>query len=235
LNDSDVDAYSIAFACKNENWEHVQKTVDSHMKNILRETGADDYQCYLTGKQCFRREKYPDYKGQRKQEKPKWHSAIRQYLIEEHNAIVTDDGREADDWIAEICRDDWNKKYVTSKGVKTALVRSALKYVPCSSDKDFNTFPGWHYNPKWKVKYWVSEEDADLWFWCQMIQGDTADNIKGIPGKGKMAAYKILSKAEDPKLAVIAAYRNHYGEDFKEMYDKNYELLHIGKRIGARL
>jgi hypothetical protein len=43
-----------------------------------------------------------------------------------------------------------------------------------------------------------------------------------------MAAYKILSEAEDPKLATIAAYRAHFGEDFQEMYDKNYELLHIG-------
>lgn len=223
LIDSDIIAYSVAFACADEEWEEVAHTVDAHIREIVHNSGALDYKCYLTGSTCWRREKYPDYKGQRKQEKPKWHSAIREYLIEEHNAIVTDDGREADDVIAQMCREDWEDKYVKGKGVKTAL-----KYIACSSDKDFNIFPGWHYNPKWKVKYWVSEEDAELWLCCQMIQGDTVDNIKGIPGKGKMAAYKILADAEDPKLAVIAAYREHYGEEFDYFYDKNYELLRIG-------
>ena len=223
LIDSDIVAYKIAFVCKNEEWFQVQHTVDAHIMEILHNTKASDFKCYLTGSRCRRREKYSDYKGQRKQEKPKWHTEIREYLISDYNAIVTDNGDEADDWIAKKCRKDWDQKYIKDRGVKTAL-----RYIACSSDKDFNTFPGWHYNPDKKVKYWVSEEDADLFFWSQMIMGDTTDNIKGIPRKGKMAAYKILSEAVDPKLAVIAQYKIAFEDDWEETYNKNYELLKIG-------
>jgi hypothetical protein len=230
LIDSDIIAYKIAFACKNEtDFQQVAHSVDVHINDILRATECDDFECYLTGSKCFRREKYNDYKGQRKQEKPKWHSWIRKYLIEEYNAVVTDDGREADDHIIEFQRDElqfWGQRGFDNRSVKSCM----SKYIAVSTDKDFNTACGWKYNPDKKVKYWVSEEDAELFFWSQMIMGDTVDNIKGIPGKGKMAAYKILSEAEDPKLAVIAAYKIAYPdeEEFKAMYQKNYECLYIG-------
>ena len=43
-----------------------------------------------------------------------------------------------------------------------------------------------------------------------------------------MKAYKILSEAEDPRLAVIAQYKIAFDDDWEEMYNKNYELLYIG-------
>lgn len=233
LIDADIICYTVAFACADEDWEQVQHTVDAHINEIVHNSGADDFELFLTGSECWRRAKYPDYKGQRKQEKPEWHSHIKEYLINDYNAIVTDDGREADDIISEMCTAHYKDVLISSFEIPMPCswednIKQDCNLVACSSDKDFNTFPGFHYNPKWKVKYWVSEEDAELWFQCQMIMGDTVDNIKGIPGLGKMAAYKILSEAEDPALAVIAQYKTKFEDDWEQEYNKNYELLRIG-------
>ena len=97
-------------------------------------------------------------------------------------------------------------------------------------DKDLNTFPGYKFNPDKEILYYVTESDAWLFFWCQMIMGDSCDNIKGIPRKGKMAAYKILVDSDDPELSVKHAYLDHYGDDWKQWYDKNYDLLYMGSR-----
>ena len=209
LIDFDVLVYRACFACKDEPLGVVEEKIDEYVNDILKACGTKDFQGYLTGGTCFRREKYPDYKGNRKQEKPEWYKEIRDYLVQEYDAIVTDDGREADDVLV----------LEQSNNLEETII--------CSSDKDFNTQEGWKYNPNWDVKYWVSEEDAELWFWCQMVMGDTSDKIKGVKGHGKAWCIKNLD-CEDPKLAVIALYRKVYGDDFEEYYNKNYELLRIG-------
>ena len=52
----------------------------------------------------------------------------------------------------------------------------------------------------------VSLEEADRWFWTQCLTGDPVDGYKGVPGIGAKGAEKILSKAEDPWQAIVAAY-----------------------------
>jgi len=204
-------------------------TVDAHIAEIVHSSGVDDYGLFLTGDKCNRRNKYPEYKAKRASEKPAYHPFIREYLICEYNAIVTDDGREADDLIAEICISEWKSWSALNNGPS---LDGCLEYIACSSDKDFNTFPGWHYNPKWRVKYWVSEEDAELWLACQLIMGDSCDNIKGLPDHGSYAAYNILKDCTDPLLRAKLAYQYHYRDNctksWSEEYNKNLELLKIG-------
>ena len=207
LIDSDSMTYKFCFACAGEPLEYVLGEVDQYIHDIVSNLGTDDFQLYLTGPACWRRDKYSDYKANRKTEKPPFWQEVRDHLVQEWNAVVSDDGREADDHVA------------AAQTEQTCIV---------SIDKDLNTIQGWHYHPDKKLKYFVSQEDADLFFWCQMIMGDTTDNIKGIPRKGKMAAYKILSEAVDPKLAVIAQYKIAFEDDWEQMYNKNYELLKIG-------
>lgn len=210
LIDSDIIAYKLAFAYADEPWAEVKICVDNYINEILALSGAQEYKCFLTGSGCRRREKYPDYKGHRKQEKPEYWEPIREHLIKEHNAIVTSDGDEADDILV----------LEQSKDIDGTIL--------CSSDKDMNIQQGKKYNPDKKIIYHVSEHDAECWFQCQMLIGDTADNIKGIPGIGKMKAYKILEGSKDYKLSVIAQYRKYYGEDFEYYYYKNLELLDVG-------
>lgn len=220
LIDFDVEVYAACYSAAGGYVQDVYQKLDERINKIIHGSGADSFQGYLTGSTCWRREKYSDYKGSRKSEKPEFYQEARDYLIQEYDAVVTDDGREADDWIAEI------------QGNQILCpVSDDNDIIACSSDKDFNTFPGWHYNPKWDVKYWVSEQDADTWFWAQMVMGDTVDNIKGVKGKGKVWVIKHFPEAQDLKLCVIALYREVYGDDFEEMYNKNFELLTIGAPV----
>jgi len=225
LVDSDIMAYSIAFSTADEDWEDVASTVDAHIREIVRNSGADDYQLYLTGTRCWRREKYADYKAGRVSEKPKWHSAIREYLISDYNAEVTDDGREADDVICEMCSNGQDNTKIENYGPTL---------IACSSDKDFNIVPGWHYNPKWKCKYWVSEEDADLWFACQLILGDKVDDIEGLDGWGKVRCVQILSDGNPIKRSMIA-YKYFYGKEWEAPFMKAFELLDVGATRNADL
>lgn len=209
LYDADSLIYKKCFSKSTTSVDEVIMEMNASIREILYDLKSDDIELHLTGSNCRRRAKYSDYKGERP-ERPEFYQEAKDYLIQEWNALLSENGDEADDTVAMAQTED------------TCIV---------AIDKDLNTIPYWHYNPDKKIKYWVSPEDAELFFWSQMIMGDTVDNIKGIKGKGKMAAYKILSEAKDYKLAVIAAYRNVYGDDFKKEYDKNYELLFIGKPV----
>ena len=59
-----------------------------------------------------------------------------------------------------------------------------------SEDKDLNNTPGWHYTPRKREKYWVSETQATRHFWYQMLMGDATDNIKGVPKVSKTMQLK---------------------------------------------
>ena len=226
LVDSDIMAYSIAFKTADEDWDHVASTVDAHIREIVHNSGCDDYQLYLTGSQCWRREKYLDYKAGRTSEKPKWHSAIREYLISDYNAEVTDDGREADDVICSMQMEEYD--FWGARGFDNRTEQQCCKIVACSSDKDFNIVPGWHYNPKWKVKYWVTQEDADLWFACQLILGDKVDDIEGLDGWGKVRCVQIISDG-NPIQRSVTAYKYYYGVDWVEPFKKAFDLLDVGQ------
>ena len=72
----------------------------SHLYTLI--DGEPDYKVYLTGKGNFRHDiaVTEPYKGNRKEkEKPVHLEAIRQYLIKDWNAVVSE-GEEADDLIA---------------------------------------------------------------------------------------------------------------------------------------
>ena len=64
-------------------------------------------------------------------------------------------------------------------------------------DKDLDGVPGWHY--VWKGKregvFYVTETEADRFFYTQMLTGDATDNI---PGLFKMVGVKALAKTKAP-------------------------------------
>lgn len=69
----------------------------------------------------------------------------------------------------------------------------------CSTDKDLNNTPGWHYNFKEGRKYWIDEDQAIKNFYLQLLTGDKTDNIIGIPGIGPVKAEQILEGATTEK------------------------------------
>ena len=188
LLDSDILGYRIAFACENETVDVAKHRLDHYITDILmcgvdntfKDCFCDSWQLYLTGKNNFRYgvATTVPYKGNRVAPKPQHLQALRQHMIEEWGASVTD-GDEADDAIA---------IDGTTLGLACVMV---------SLDKDFDQIPGWHYNFVKKIGYFVDERQGLYSFYKQILTGDTADNIQGLAGIGPVKAAKKLAVCED--------------------------------------
>ena len=134
-------------------------------------------QIYLTGSGNYRQElaKLAPYKGNRDpSSRPVHYQAIRDYLVEHHGAVVVD-GREADDEVSIQARQ-----------------RHPHDYVIASIDKDLDQISGLHYDYMRHVKYDVSAEDAQRWFWIQCLSGDPGDNVPGCHRVGPVRAAKLI-------------------------------------------
>lgn len=170
LIDSDSLLYKAGFVCNQPDQENLACwQLDVLMKDILETTGADTYQCYLSGGANFRYDIYPLYKGNRvDMVRPIHLQALRQHLVEKWGATITD-GIEADD------------------AVVIAQYAGAGDTAIAHIDKDIDMAAGKHYNFTKKIWYDVSEQEGMRWFFHQLILGDKADNIPGFDGKMRPA------------------------------------------------
>ena len=65
------------------------------------------------------------------------------------------------------------------------LGASSGKAIAVTIAKDLKGVPGWHWNPdKQDEPEYISEYEADKFFACQIVAGDSTDGIPGLPGKG---------------------------------------------------
>lgn len=158
--------------------DYICKLVDGCIQEVIDATGADSYVCALSGKGNFRHQvsTYQPYKGNRNPNltRPYHYETIERHIIDNHPHVVVD-GMEADDWLGIEQRKDPQNTCIASR------------------DKDLWTVLGYHFRfacgerqPAIPMK-WVSEEEANAFFFHQMLIGDTTDNILGC---GK----KILTK-----------------------------------------
>lgn len=175
------------------------------------------------------------YKGNRKQEKPLHYNNLRAWIFANYPTKVAR-GFEADDLL---CAD----LYETHKNKR-------LDAVACSRDKDLKMVPGMHFGwecgrqpqfgPK-RVTELGSLEisknkkkisgDGMLFFYAQMLTGDSVDNIAGCKGCGPVAAYDLLTNCEQDLnsifKAVMGKYIDTYGDNWLEHYMENANLLWI--------
>jgi 5'-3' exonuclease len=197
LIDGDIIAYRSAFSTQDLYPEDAINKAKDLVTYTLGETLVfytdADYQVYLTGRSNFRHEiaKTHPYKANRKDvPKPTHLGLVRNYLVEEWGAIVSD-GEEADDLIA------------------IEATRLGPTTIVASVDKDMLQIPCRHYNfvkGEWTE---VDEFGGLKFFYQQILTGDAADNIKGIYGIGPKKAEKILDGCEnedDLWEAVLKAY-----------------------------
>ena len=155
LVDGDIVAYRCAFKCNDESEKTACYTTGSFLSDMISHLytlidGEPDYKVYLTGKGNFRHDiaVTEPYKGNRKEkEKPVHLEAIRQYLIKDWNAVVSE-GEEADDLIA-----------IDATAIPDSII--------VSLDKDFNQVPGKHYNFNKQDLYNVSEDEGLLFFYVR--------------------------------------------------------------------
>jgi len=160
------------------------------------------------------------YQGQRGGRKPRNWEMLREYMegyTGDKFTVHTWKTREADDGFA--------------------YVAEATDTVLLTADKDMRMLPGTHM--LWKSMdlihvprgtFELIGRDGELyghkWFWQQMLQGDTADNIPGLPKYikpnkaeaqvGKATAASLLKDVHDNREAfrvVSNLYRGYYGEE----------------------
>jgi DNA polymerase-1 len=165
----------------------------------LHETGADEFSIFLSGKNNFRYEIYPEYKSNRTQPKPRFLKEVKEYLIEKYRAEVSD-GCEADDLLGIAqCR-----AAEENDGCAFGLYNVSPTII-CSLDKDLRMIPGRHYSfeisgisklgKQWTRPMEIVEVqpfEGLKRFYTQILTGDSTDGIKGAAGIGKVGAEKIL-------------------------------------------
>lgn len=181
--DSDIICYRIAFACKDDSEIAALRRVDNYLTDILMcgvdntypDCFVDSWKLFLTGKTNFRKDIAVTavYKGNRTSPKPEHLPALRNHLIKEWKASVSED-QEADDDIA------------------IAGTEGGDDVIMVSLDKDIDQVAGWHYNFVKKKGYYITEAEGLFNLYCQILTGDNADNIIGLKGIGPVKAAKIL-------------------------------------------
>jgi hypothetical protein len=179
------------------------------------------------------------YQGQRdSSRRPKNWQAMREWLeageVGQFKVKVWDD-READDGAAVAAR------YAFTSGNLPAIF---------SRDKDFRMIPGRHVSwttlgiTEVRPDSWaVTDEDGNVygqkWFWLQMLQGDSADHIPGLPGVPAASAGKFktcgpacseerLAKAQSAEEAyhiVRSLYARYYAEAWPAAFTEQAALL----------
>lgn len=176
--------------------ENCLHSVKVQMEFILSRTGATSYRGFLTGEGNFRDTLVDYYKANRKDaRKPYHYDSIREYLIKYWSAEVID-GQEADDALG-IAQCEWRLLCTSTKPYTFEGVDPYNSTIICTIDKDLDNIPGWHFNFMKDEKYWVTEEEALLNFYTQLLTGDSTDNI---PGLFKITGKKAYSRIKEPLL-----------------------------------
>lgn len=190
LIDGDIVLYRIAATTNDVSVDIAKIRMNQYIDEILHNSFCSDYRVFLTdSKGNFRVTIYPEYKANRVKERPVHYNALREYLIAHENAEVAL-GQEADDLLG---------------------IEQTGNTIIASIDKDLDMIPGMHYNFVTNRHYTISNNKGRHKFWCQMLTGDSTDNIPGIKGIGPKKAEKILVACSTDKqylAAVCAAYED---------------------------
>ncbi len=210
LIDGDIVAFRVAAASEDTDLEIACLRADKLMGDIVFLTDSTNYKCFLTGRNNFRKEIYPEYKANRKDKpKPIHLQGVRDFLIHQWFAVVTE-GCEADDYLG---------------------INQTEETICCSIDKDLLQLPGRHYN-------WVKSEYYDQsyiggikHFYLQLLQGDRGDNIPGIDGIGPKKAERFLEGVSNEKEMYTIALELYKG-DVDTMH-RNMQLLWIWREMGG--
>jgi len=158
--------------------------------------------CFSTDRNGgFRRGVLPSYKANREgKPRPVALKFLREKLMSEYlpeSSVYIREGLEADDCLGILA---------TLPGFKKGRQKIIV-----SVDKDMKTIPGYFFNsghPEEDALF-VSELEADRWFFRQTLMGDSTDGYSGCPGVGPKKADSILESCKTPAemwQAVVKAY-----------------------------
>lgn len=203
LIDGDQIAHIVAYR-EPTSHKHIEAEVRNYIYRLKSLAHCSFYKLYVQGKGNFRHDiaTLMPYKGNRKKNNGELVNEIREIMRSSFGAI-SKDNIETDDAIG------------LSQTSTTCI---------CSSDKDLNMIPGWHFNITNHNTFFVEKEEAIKNFYIQLITGDKVDNIPGLSeraplrGIGKKTAEKHLqgiTTEVDMFQIVKNLYENKYGQQYK--------------------
>lgn len=208
-----IDGDLVCFRCAASVGEDGEEDIailraDKLMRDLLYNTGCESYNCFISGRNNFRKQINPEYKANRKDKiPPRWLQSCREYLQKEWNAVVST-GCEADDLLG-IHQHDTESYCI-------------------SLDKDLLMITGWHFRWLDNEKIFVTPEEGLKTFYKQMLIGDKSDNIIGVRGLGPVKASKLLDNLETEQELIETVF-NLYDED-AERFWMNAQCLWIMKK-----
>lgn len=214
--DGDIIAYKTAAVCEEHFEGACASIIDTTFKNISTDTGTNLFRVYLSGRQNFRKQvaKTLPYKGNRAtMVAPKYLDFCKEYLQSKYKAVIMDE-YEADDCVA------------------TDMTQTGA--IHCGVDKDIYQIAGRHYNyTKADInERWVeiSEDEAAIRLYRQVLMGDRSDNVPGLPRigekKAEAAIQDALSAREDAIQMYNAVCREALpGVDPMEYFNEQFALI----------
>jgi len=215
-----IDADSIPFICSKEDIRESIDLVDSLINSLYEEfkdeNGELKMYFVLSEPPYFRKKIYEGYKSKRKSPSLLWIKTLKSYLKERYKAFSIP-LLEADDVVSFL---------------KNEFPEATL----CSIDKDvLLQNKGKHFNYK-KLEYVEVKTlfEATKFIFKQVLMGDSADDIPGLPGIGDKKSDNILEKCTTftELLGTVKAKYLEVYKDVKvadEMIDINFKLVHILK------
>jgi 5'-3' exonuclease len=201
--DGDILVYQSIWGAKNT--KDIKKKLDQTISNIMSDLEGGTGKIAIKGKGNFRKEIYPEYKGNRKKEltdEEKEFFAYAYNYLETSWKAVPAHGMEADDLLATWCTEE--------EGIIVSI------------DKDMLQVPGLHFNTRRKDYQNVSEEEASLTLHTQVLMGDSVDNIVGLRGIGKVKAAKIMERV--PMSQHLSTVKDFWSKSFGRGWEDNLQL-----------
>jgi 5'-3' exonuclease len=155
--------------------QEIQNNVEEHY-NIIH------CMLFVGGKGNFRYKIYPEYKANRKNTvKSDILPIIKEYMLE--LGVIACDGYEADDAVIEAMKD------VKGNCVIACIDKDVIYHAPDTPIYDYRS----HNDVLGEFK-WITEKESRYARACQMLVGDSGDNIKGAIGIGEAYCKKNLTQ-----------------------------------------
>jgi len=198
--DGDIYAYNCA-GNDDTTREEVVYNLKAEIASRMQAVGATEYILHITGDGSTKGDRHKvaclkEYQANRKDKpKPKNLAFARKYIQEHLNSEVHYD-QEADDGLAQ-----FQQKFIDKGETHLSVLDS--------TDKDLRMVAGLHLDPEThKIvevegygRSWYDVDKAKVlgwgtsFFWHQLLMGDTADNIPGLPAFGKELSYQVWPTA----------------------------------------
>ncbi len=220
----DADSLIFATAVTTNNIESARDGFDWRYNGIMydlkQKFELDGVFMFSGSKGNFRKLITKKYKANRKQELPEHLGELHSYVQNEYKSIYKY-GVETDDVIASYWR-----KAVDNVGADNVVI--------VALDKDYKQFPCVFYNYTKKEYEKISEEQALVNFYTQMVEGDSADNVNYCKGYGKAWCKKNLTVGMTKYSlikTVFSVFKELYKSKARERYIECYNLLKLREDV----